>query len=67
MTKEQFALWLQGYLQLNVYQWYTGNVGPHAFDVQKVADDVLEAARCVPTEAQVLEPGALVHYKDQQP
>ena len=48
MTKEQFALWLQGYLQVNVFQFMRINGGGQMFDVQKVGDDVLEAARCVP-------------------
>lgn len=48
MTEEQFAIWLMGYLEVNVFQ---RNMGPtsssRAFEVAKVGADVLATARSV--------------------
>lgn len=45
MTKEQFAVWLQGYLHISFRMDRTTTA--IEIDVQKMGDDVLEAARSV--------------------
>jgi hypothetical protein len=46
VTEEQFAVWLQGYLTVNVFNCFNG-VGGKIIDVTKTGADVLAAARSV--------------------
>lgn len=47
MTKEQFAVWLQGYLNVNIFNSMSRGSGVIGVEVQKMGDDVLEAAHSV--------------------
>lgn len=55
MSEEQFAIWLQGYLACNVFNWNMQSTLGRSIDTAKIGADVLATARSVvssaPTEA----------------
>jgi hypothetical protein len=52
MTEKQFSVWLMGHIRLTIFP--AQDQGYNLVDVQKFADEVLEAARCV-SQTQVDE------------
>lgn len=44
MTQDQFAIWLQGYLSVNIYNAMSRGATAVGADVQKMGSDVLTAA-----------------------